>query len=71
MAEVLRDLVVTLSLQSENFSRNLMMINNQIREAESEFRLAGAGVENYGNTTEGMKSMEETMAFAAAMRAGR
>ena len=35
MPEVLRDLVVTLSLQSDNFSRNINSINRQIREAES------------------------------------
>ena len=46
MPEVLRDLVVTLSLQSDNFSRNINSINRQIREAESSFRLAGAGIDN-------------------------
>ena len=54
MSEVLRDLVVTLSLQSDNFSRNINSINRQIREAESAFRLAGAGVQNYSQTTDGM-----------------
>ena len=54
MAEVLRDLVVTLSLQSDNFSRNINSINRQIREAERAFRLAGAGVQNYSQTTDGM-----------------
>ena len=56
MPEVLRDLVVTLSLQSDNFSRNINSINRQIREAESSFRLAGAGIDNFGNTTAGMTS---------------
>ena len=56
MAEVLRDLVVTLSLNSDNFSRNITSINKQIREAESQFKLAGAGVENYGSTTDGLTS---------------
>ncbi|MBR7187716.1 MAG: hypothetical protein IKD53_04095 [Clostridia bacterium] len=56
MPEVLRDLVVTLSLQSDNFSRNINSINRQIREAESSFRLAGAGIDNFGNTTAGMSS---------------
>ena len=54
MSEVLRDLVVTLSLQSDNFSRNINSINRQIHEAESAFRLAGAGVQNYSQTTDGM-----------------
>ena len=30
MPEVLRDLVVTLSLQSDNFSRNINSINRQM-----------------------------------------
>ena len=37
MSEVLRDLVVSLSLDGDNFSRNLTSINKQIQEAESEF----------------------------------
>lgn len=46
MAETLRELVVALSLDSSNFSRNMRTINQQIKEAESTFRLAGAGVQN-------------------------
>ena len=56
MPEVLRDLVVSLSLKTDNFSRNINSINRQIREAESAFRLAGAGIDNFGNTTAGMAS---------------
>ena len=56
MAEVLRDLVVSLSLQTDNFSRNITSINRQVREAESSFRLAGAGIDNVGRTTEGLSS---------------
>jgi len=56
MAEVLRDLVVSLSLKTDNFSRNINSINRQIREAESAFRLAGTGIDNFGNTTAGMSS---------------
>lgn len=40
MAETLRELVVALSLDSSNFSRNMRTINRQIKEAESTFRLA-------------------------------
>ena len=46
MAETLRELVVALSPDSSNFSRNMRIINRQIKEAESTIRLAGAGVEN-------------------------
>ena len=35
MSEVLRELVVALSLDSDNFSRNMRTINQQIKEAES------------------------------------
>ena len=41
MAEVLRKLVVALSLDSSNFSRNMRTINQQIKETESTFRLTG------------------------------
>ena len=47
MPEVLRDLVVSLSLKTDNFSRNINSINRQSREAESAFRLAGAGIDNW------------------------
>ena len=56
MAETLRELVVALSLDSSNFSRNMRTINAQIKEAESTFRLAGAGVENFEKTVAGTES---------------
>ena len=43
MADTLRELVVSLSLESSNFSRNMRTINNQIKEIESGFRAASAG----------------------------
>ena len=55
MAETLRELVVALSLDSSNFSRNMRTINAQIKEAESAFCLAGAGVENFEKTIKGSK----------------
>ena len=45
MSETLRDLVVSLSLQTDNFTRNIRSVNKQIAEAESKFKLAAAGVE--------------------------
>ena len=56
MAETLRELVVALSLDSSNFSRNMRTINQQIKEAESSFRLAGAGVQNYEKTITGTEA---------------
>ena len=46
MAEPLRDLVVSLSLNTENFTRNIRSVNKQIQEAESYFKLAAAGLDN-------------------------
>ena len=56
MAETLRELVVALSLDSSNFSRNMRTINAQIKEAESTFRLGGAGVQNYEKTIAGTEA---------------
>ena len=56
MSEILRELVVALSLDSDNFSRNMRTINQQIKEAESTFRLAGAGIENFEKTVAGTES---------------
>ena len=61
MSETLRDLVVSLSLNSDNFTRNIKSINKQIQEAESAFRLASAGVENFETTTSGLSSKLSTL----------
>ena len=61
MSETLRDLVVSLSLNSDNFTRNIKSINKQIQEAESAFRLASAGVENFETTTTGLSSKLSTL----------
>ena len=54
MAETLRDLVVSLSLDSDNFSRNLNSIGKQIQEAESRFKAAGAGVSGFEKSAAGL-----------------
>ena len=56
MSETLRDLVVSLSLQTDNFTRNIKSVNKQIAEAESKFRLAAAGVEDFERTTTGLST---------------
>ena len=61
MSEVMRDLVVALFLDSSNFVRNLRSINAQIRQAESEFRLAGAGVDGFGSTLSGQQAKAESL----------
>ena len=56
MSETLRDLVVSLSLQTDNFTRNIKSVNKQIQEAESNFKLAAAGVEGFENSALGLAS---------------
>ena len=56
MSEVLRELVVALSLDSDNFSRNMRTISKQIQEAESTFRLAGAGIDKFEKSVQGTES---------------
>lgn len=58
MAETLRDLVVSLSLQTDNFTRNIKSVNTHIKEAESAFKLAASGVTNFEQTTEGLASKQ-------------
>ena len=73
MAETLRELVVALSLDSSNFSRNMRTINQQIKEAEPTFRLAGAGVENYEKTIAGTEAKLSMLGnkLTQQQRAGR
>lgn len=61
MSESLRDLVVSLSLQTDNFTRNIRSVNKQIQEAESFFKLASAGVENFEQTTQGLSTRLSTL----------
>ena len=61
MSEVLRDLVVSLSLDGDNFSRNLTSINKQIQEAESDFKRAAAGVDNFEKSVSGTQAQLATL----------
>lgn len=61
MAESLRDLVVNLSLNGDNFSSNLSAINKQIKEAESEFAAASAGVDGFEKTLEGSRAKVDAL----------
>lgn len=58
MSETLRDLVVSLSLQTDNFTRNIKSVNTHIKEAESAFKLAASGVTNFEQTTAGLTSKQ-------------
>ena len=61
MSETLRDLVVSLSLQTDNFTRNIRSVQKQIAEAESQFRLAAAGVEGFEQSAEGLSTQLTTL----------
>ena len=68
MSEVLRDLVVSLSLDGDNFSRNLTSINKQIQEAESEFKRAASGVENFEKSVSGTQSQLSSLQQKLALQ---
>ena len=73
MSDVVRDLVVSLSLDAGEFTRNMRAINASIKEAESSFSLAGAGVDKFGSSLGGQlakaQMLEQTyMLQSAAVR---
>ena len=51
-----RDLVVSLTLNSEDFKNKMIGINALLKQSKSEFRLAGAGVKNFEKTTAGVSA---------------
>lgn len=52
--ETLRDLVVSLSLDSGDFEKHIRLINKTVKEFESEFNLAAAGIDNFETSVKGM-----------------
>lgn len=69
MAESLRDLVVSLSLNTDNFTRNIRSVQRQIQEAQSEFQLAAAGIQNFEQTTEGLTAKLNTLERTLSLQA--
>ena len=61
MSETLRDLVVSLSLQTDNFTRNIKSVGKQIQEVESRFKLAATGVEGFERTTTELAAQLSTL----------
>lgn len=61
MSETLRDLVVSLALDSDNFDRNIRLVNKELKESLSEFKLAGAGAENFEKSLKGMRARAESL----------
>lgn len=59
--ESLRDLVVSLSLDSSQFEKNVRLIRNELKKTESEFRQAAAGAENFEKSLKGMRAKAETL----------
>lgn len=55
-ASSVRDLVVSLTLNSEDFKSKMSGINALLKQSKSEFRLAGAGVKDFEKTTAGVSA---------------
>lgn len=55
LAEV-GSLQVDLTLSAAEFKRGIQDVNNRLKIARSEFKLAGAGVQDFGNSLDGMRS---------------
>ena len=68
MSDVVRDLVVSLSLDAGEFTRNMRAINASIKEAESTFKLAGAGVDRFGSSLGGQMARAETLMRTQALQ---
>ena len=68
MAESLRDLVVSLSLNTDNFTRNIKSVNKQIQEAESFFKLASAGIKDFDTSAAGLAARLGTLQSELTMQ---
>jgi phage-related minor tail protein len=56
VSESVRDLVVSISLNSGNFTSDIRGVNTAVKQAEANFALASAGVKGFGTTTAGMQA---------------
>lgn len=56
MAESVRELIVSLSLDAGNFSKTCNDINGQIKNVQSEFNAIAGGVDNWQRTIEGRRA---------------
>lgn len=68
MAETLRDLVVTLSLDPNNFSRNLKTVSVLMKQVQSEFNLAAAGIQGFEQTLPGMNAQFAALSQKLALQ---
>lgn len=51
-----KQLVVSLALKSGTMKQQITAINKEVKGLEAEFKNAGAGIENFGKTTEGLNA---------------
>ena len=58
MAEILRELVVELTLDADNYTKNMRSIASQVKLAEATFKNAGAGIQGFEKTLDGMKAKQ-------------
>lgn len=61
MSDKVRELYVALSLNTTDFNKHIRAAGKQIKEAESEFRLAAAGAEDFEKTLKGMAAKAGTL----------
>lgn len=61
MSDNVRSLVVSLYLDSGKFDKAIRLVNKEIRQAESEFKLAGAGVKDFEKTLKGVDAKADML----------
>lgn len=61
MSDSVRSLVVSLYLDSGKFDKAIRLVNKEIKQAESEFKLAGAGVKDFEKTLNGVDAKAEML----------
>ena len=61
MSDSVRSLVVSLYLDSGKFDKAIRLVNKEIKQAESEFKLAGAGVKDFEKTLKGVDAKAEML----------
>lgn len=61
MSDSVRSLVVSLYLDSGKFDKAIRLVNKEIRQAESEFKLAGAGVKDFEKTLKGVDAKADML----------
>ena len=58
MSDEVEGLRVKLAYEDAGTSKQIKALQNNIKTAASEFKLAGAGVKNFGSTLDGLKAKQ-------------